>query len=156
MRIWTLLACLFLVTSAFAQNLMEERIWKVSPRKKSIFLDSGVFHFNSTQNSASITGVRSSAVPGRGYERIVVDFSTATVPKLYGQISPQDKKISVDFFSTAVSTSQPQLKNSKFVKSIDFINVDGKSTTMEISLKGKASFDVFYLDNPGRLVIDVR
>ena len=86
----------------------------------------------------------------------MVDFSTPTIPKLYGHISSEDKKISIDFFSTSVTTNQPQLKNSKFVKSIDFISVDGKNLTMEVSLKNKASFDVFYLDNPGRLVIDVR
>jgi hypothetical protein len=156
MKLWTLLFCLLVTVSAFAQNLMEERIWKVSPRKKSIFLDSGVFHYNSNLQSSSITGVRGSAVDGRGYERVVIDFNTPSIPKLYGHISAQAKKVSVDFFSTAVSTSQPQLKNSKFVKSIDFINVDGKTVTMEIALKNKASFDVFYLDNPGRLVIDVR
>jgi hypothetical protein len=27
---------------------------------------------------------------------------------------------------------------------------------MELLLKNKTSFDVFYLDNPGRLVIDIR
>ncbi|MFA5584473.1 MAG: AMIN domain-containing protein, partial [Bacteriovoracaceae bacterium] len=68
----------------------------------------------------------------------------------------KDKKISVDLFETSVSTDQPQLKNSKFVKSIDFISVDGKTVTLEINLKSKASFDVFYLENPGRLVIDIR
>jgi hypothetical protein len=156
MKLWYLIFCILIALPAIAQNLMEERIWKVSPRKKSIFLDSGVFHFNSSLASSSITGVRSSAVEGRGYERVVIDFSTASVPKLYGHISAKEKKISVDFFSTNVATTQPLLKNSKFVKSIDFINIDGKSITMELSLKAKASFDVFYLDNPGRLVIDVR
>ena len=48
------------------------------------------------------------------------------------------------------------MKDSKFVKSIDFISVDDKNLTMELSLKGKASFDIFYLENPGRLVIDIR
>lgn len=156
MKFWHLLVCLFISVPVFAQNLMEERIWKVSPRKKSIFLDSGVFHFNSNINNASIASVRSSAVNGRGYERIVIDFNTNSIPKIYGHISPADKKISVDFFGTTVSTAQPQLKNSKFVKSIDFISVDGKNITMELALKSKASFDVFYLENPGRLVIDVR
>lgn len=156
MKLWHLLLCLFVAVPVFAQNLMEERIWKVSPRKKSIFLDSGVFHFNSSVTNASISGVRSSAVNGRGYERVVVDFSTNSIPKLYGHISPGDKKISVDFFGTSVSTAQPQLVTSKFVKSINFISVDGKNITMELALKEKASFDVFYLDNPGRLVIDVR
>lgn len=134
---------------------MEERIWKVAPRKKSIFLDSGVFHYNSNLKSASITAVRNSAVAGRGYERVVIDFNTPSVPKLYGHITP-NKKLSVDFFETSMQTSQPQMKNSKFVQSVDFIAVDGKTITMELSLKGKSSFDIFYLENPGRLVIDIR
>lgn len=147
----------FLLTSAAsAQNLMEERIWKIAARKKSIFLDSGVFHLNSPTGNSSINGVRSSSVAGRGYERIVIDFTTASVPKLYGHISPKDQKISVDFFETAISTTQPQLKGSRNVKSIDFISVDGKSITMDLTMNSKASFDVFYLENPGRLVIDIR
>lgn len=147
---------LFVSLPVLAQNLMEERIWKVSPRKKSIFLDSGVFHHNSTLKGAGITSVRSSASPGQGYERIVVDFNTASIPKIYGHISAKNHKIAVDFFDTSITTSQPQLKNSKNVKSIDFINVDGKSITMELSMKGKTSFDIFYLPDPGRLVIDIR
>jgi hypothetical protein len=150
--------CFLLLISlpAVAQNLMEERIWKVSPRKKSIFLDSGVFHYNSSLKSSSIKGIRSSAVNGRGYERVVIDFSTPTIPKIYGHISAKDKKLSIDLFDTTVMTNQPELKNSKFIKSIDFISVDGQTITMEMKLKEKASFDVFYLENPGRLVIDVR
>jgi hypothetical protein len=147
---------LFMSLPVLAQNLMEERIWKVSPRKKSIFLDSGVFHHNSSLKGAGITSVRSSATPGQGYERVVVDFNTASVPKLYGHISPKDKKITMDFFEASIVTSQPQLKTSKNVKTIDFINVDGKSITMDLSMKGKSSFDIFYLENPGRLVIDIR
>lgn len=141
---------------AMAQNLMEERIWKIAPRKKSIFLDSGVFHFNGAVKETSITGIRSSFVSGRGYERVVVDFNTASIPKIYGHISAQDKSVSIDFFDVTVGMAQAQLKNSKHVKSINFINVDGKSVTMEMSMKDKASFDIFYLDNPGRLVIDIR
>lgn len=148
---------MFILISApvLAQNLMEERIWKISPRKKSIFLDSGVFHHQS-QTKGSITSVRNSNTPGAGYERVVIDFNTTTIPRIYGNISPASKKITVDFFDASVGTSQPMLKNSKFVKAIDFINVDGKSVTMDLSLKSKASFDVFYLENPGRLVIDIR
>lgn len=155
MKLGLLLLSLLMVSPILAQNLMEERIWKVPPRKKSIFLDSGVFHLNSELKGANITGVRNSAVNGRGYERVVIDFNTPTVPKLYGHIA-ENKKLSVDFFDTSMATSQPQMKNSKFVKSLDFINVDGKSVTMELALKGKSSFDVFYLENPGRLVIDIR
>jgi hypothetical protein len=155
MKLGLLIFCLSTVISAFAQNLMEERIWRVSSRKKSIFLDSGVFHKNSDVKSSNIVGLRNSAVSGRGYERIVVDFNTSVVPKLYGHITT-NKKLSIDFFDTAVVAAQPQLKDSKFIKSVDFINVDTKTITMEMTLKGKTSFDIFYLENPGRLVIDVR
>jgi hypothetical protein len=155
MKLSLLILCLFTVISAFAQNLMEERIWRVSSRKKSIFLDSGVFHKNSDVKSSNIVGLRNSAVSGRGYERIVVDFNTPAIPKIYGHITT-NKKLSIDFFDTAVVAAQPQLKDSKFIKSVDFINVDTKTITMEMTLKGKTSFDIFYLENPGRLVIDVR
>ncbi len=146
---------IFISLPVLAQNLMEERIWKIAPRKKSIFLDSGVFHHNAEVKS-TITSVRTSGTTTQGYERVVIDFNTASIPKVYGNISAQNKKLSVDFFDASVGTSQPQLKNSKFVKSIDFINVDGKSITMDITVKSKASYDVFYLENPGRLVIDIR
>lgn len=155
MKIVVFFLCLIAVTPILAQNLMEERIWKVSPRKKSIFLDAGVFHLNSDIKSSSITSVRNSVVAGRGYERVVIDFNTPKIPKIYGHITA-NKKVSIDFFETSVQTSQPQLKNSKFVKSIDFISVDGKTVTMEMSLAGKSSFDIFYLESPGRLVIDIR
>jgi hypothetical protein len=147
---------IFVTMPVLAQNLMEERIWKISPRKKSIFLDSGVFHHSSTAKAVGMTGVRSSYVKDRGYERIVIDFNTPTIPKLYGHISPTTQKLSLDLFDTNAVTNQNQLKNSKFVKNIDFISVDGKTMTMEMSMKGKSSFDVFYLENPARLVIDIR
>ena len=155
-----MLRCLFLTIfitlPVLAQNLMEERIWKISPRKKSIFLDAGVFHHNSMAKGIGMTGVRSSFVKDRGYERVVIDFNTPSIPKLYGHISPINQKITLDLFDTNAVTSQNQLKNSKFVKNIDFISVDGKTMTMEMSMKGKSSFDVFYLENPARLVIDIR
>ena len=110
---------------------------------------------NSALKDASISAVRNSAVSGRGYERVVIDFNTPSVPKIYGHIT-ENKKISIDFFDTSMVTAQPQMKNSKFVKAIDFISVDGKTMTMEMTLKGKSSFDIFYLENPGRLVIDIR
>lgn len=154
MKFSLLLLALIVAFPALSQNLMEERIWKIAPRKKSIFVDSGVFHHHSNVKS-SVTGMRNSTVDGRGYERVVIDFNTSTIPKIYGHVTA-NQKLSVDFFDTASQTSQPQMKNSKFVKSVDFISVDGKNMTMEIALKGKSSFDVFYLENPGRLVIDIR
>ena len=142
--------------SAFAQNLTEERIWKISARKRSIFLDSGVFHYKSNTTGSVISGIRNSVISGRDYERLVIDFNSSGVPRLYGHISATDNKLRVDFFDSSVSGVPTQLKNSKYVKGVDFLAIDPKNVTMEIALKGKSSFDIFYLENPGRLVIDIR
>lgn len=153
-----ILSFMLLLTSinVLAQNLTEERIWKITSRKRSIFLDSGVFHYKSGTAGVSITGVRNSVVAGRGYERIVVDFNTPSVPSLYGHVSPKDNKLRVDLFDTSISGVPTQLKNSTYVKGVDFLSIDPKNVTMELNLKGKSSFDIFYLENPGRLVIDIR
>jgi hypothetical protein len=146
---------LLLGYSAFAQNLTEERIWKLGSIKKSIYLSSGVFHQNTGANS-TISSIRSSSAGQQGYERIVVDFTGESIPKLYGHISESDKKISVDFFQTSVNPQLKSLTNTKFVKSVDFLAIDKDQVTMEINLKSKYNYDVFYLEGPGRLVIDVR
>jgi hypothetical protein len=86
----------------------------------------------------------------------VIDFNTPSIPKIYGHIASKGDSISIDFFESSMGTNQAQLKNSQKVKNIDFINVDGKSITMDLTMKGKSSFDIFYLENPGRLVIDIR
>ena len=140
--------------SALAQNLNEERIWKLVSRKKAIYLSHGVFHINQG-GSAAIETIRSSFVADRGYERVVIDLGS-TVPRLYGHISEGEKKISVDFFNTSVSPQLKSLQNSKYVKSVDFLAVEKNQVTMEMNLKSKVNFDVFYLENPARLVIDIR
>lgn len=140
---------------AFAQNLNEERIWKLVPRKKAIYLSHGVFHLNDGSRT-TITGLRSSFVKGRDYERIVIDFATNKIPKLYGHIDAKTQKLTVDFFDTMVSPQIPSVKNTHHVKSVDFLAIDQNQVTMEMSLKNKVNFDIFYLENPGRLVIDIR
>ncbi len=147
---------IFLVSySVFAQNLTEERIWKLGSKKKSIYLSSGVFHQN-TGASTMVASIRSSGATQQGYERVVIDFSGTSIPKLYGHISENDKKISVDFFQTAVNPNLKSLANTNYVKSVDFLAIDKDQVTMEINLKGKYNYDVFYLESPGRLVIDIR
>lgn len=141
--------------SAFAQNLTEERIWKLGSKKKSIYLSSGVFHQN-TGTTSLISSIRSSSAAQQGYERIVIDFTGNAIPRLYGHISENEKKVSVDFFQTSVSPNLKSLTNTKYVQSVDFLAIDKDQVTMEINLKNKYNFDVFFLESPGRLVIDVR
>lgn len=141
--------------AAAAQNLNEERIWKLASRKKAIYLNHGVFHLNQGP-AGSISAIRSSFVADRGYERVVVDFPGASVPRLYGHINEGEKKVTIDFFNTSVAPALKSLANSKYVRSVDFLVIDQSQVTMEMNLKQKVNFDVFYLENPGRLVIDIR
>lgn len=141
---------------AMAQDLLKERIWKVSSRKRSIFFDRGVFHSDANVQEQKLKAIRNSYVPARGYERIVFDFTGSKPPRIYGHISSKDKKVYIDFFNTTLGEGVGELKDVKFLKNIDFFNIDPKSLSIELSFKEKVSFDIFYLENHARLVIDVK
>jgi hypothetical protein len=42
------------------------------------------------------------------------------------------------------------------LKSINFFTIEKDNVSVELQFSQKVSFDVFYLENPGRLVIDVK
>jgi hypothetical protein len=99
---WILLTLLSLsANSLFAQNLLKERIWKISGKKRSIYFDKGVFHSDLKSNNQMLVDVRNSFVKSRGYERVVFDFGSAKPPKVYGYIS-NDNKVYIDFFNTVL------------------------------------------------------
>jgi hypothetical protein len=154
-----ILACLIfaLPLVSIAQNLHSERIWKVADHKKSIYLDQGIFHWqNSADQNFRLKNVRNSYVASLGYERIVFDFEEEQLPSIYGMIATPQKKIYIDFFNTSLSAQLNKLKNAKFVSKVDVFTLDKKALSIELSLKEKASFDVFILTNPARLVIDIK
>ena len=62
-------------SNLFAQNLLEERIRKITGRKKSIYLDKGIFHNGTVKVESKLTRVRHSYSVKQGYERVVFDFS---------------------------------------------------------------------------------
>jgi hypothetical protein len=142
---------------ALAQNLHSERIWKIADHKKSIYLDQGIFHYqnNKTQNF-HLKNVRNSFVASLGYERVVFDFEEDQAPNVYGMIANPQKKIYIDLFNTSLSTQLNKLKNAKFINKVDVFTLDKKALSVELSLKEKASFDIFILSNPARLVIDIK
>lgn len=151
-----LLAVMGLSQLSFAQDLLQERIWKISSRKRSIFFDKGVFHSDANPVAQKLNGIRNSYIPARGYERVVFDFTSSKPPKVYGKISSEDKKVYVDFFNTTLGTNVEQLKNIKYLKNIDFFTIDKDNLSVELQFSKKVSYDIFYLENPGRLVIDVK
>lgn len=157
MKLILVLMVLILPLVGFAQNLHSERIWKVADYKKSVYLDQGIFHWqNSTEQTYHLKNVRNSYVPSLGYERIVFDFDENQAPSIYGMLATPQKKIYIDFFNTVLSAQLNKLKNAKFVSKVDVFTLDKKALSVELSLKEKASFDVFILTNPARLVIDIK
>jgi len=141
---------------AQAQNLLKERIWKISERKRSIFFDKGIFHSGANSKMQNLTGIRNSYVPSRGYERVVFDFTGKLPPRIYGHISKVDKKVYIDFFNTELSDQLANLKNTKYLTDIQFFNIEQDHVSVELVFKENVSFDVFYLENPARLVIDIK
>lgn len=150
-----LLSCLFCFT-AVAQNLLTERIWKISTKKRSIFFDNGVFHSEGKDKPSKLVDVRTSYIESRGYERLVFDFSDEQPPKIYGHISKETKKLSIDLFSTTLSKVISAIDKVKYVDEINFFNMDKDMLSVEVTFKEKVSLDVFYLTKPARLVIDIR
>lgn len=139
-----------------AQNLVEERIRRLDNRKKSVFLNRGIFHNGGPKIASSLKAVRHSFNPKLGYERLVMDFETAQVPRVYGHIATGEKKLYLDLFDTQIKGAIGSFGNSKYVESINFFPISQDTLSVEIHFKQSVSVDIFYLDSPGRLVIDVK
>jgi len=150
-----LLALVF-SSSVFAQNLLQERIRRISPRKKSIYLDTGIFHNGGPKLVSKLKAVRHSFSAARGYERVVFDFSTKELPRIYGYISRDENKLYLDLFKTEVPAILNSFGASQFVKELLFFPIQKDTLSVEVNFKSKVTLDVFYLSNPGRLVIDIK
>lgn len=143
-------------SSIFAQDLMSERIRKINDKKHSIYFKGGVFHSGTNSGLSSLKAVRHGYQPANGYERLVFDFSTDATPRVYGYKSEKEKKIYIDFFNTQLAGNIGSFGNSKFVEKVEFYPVGDESLSTEVILKGDYSIDIFYLEKPGRLVIDIK
>jgi hypothetical protein len=149
------LLSLFIYHNGFSQNLLDGRIRKVIGKKNSLFFEQGVFH-STSQVSSRLNAVRHGFSKRRGYERIVIDFSTKKVPKIYGHFSKMDKKLSLDFFKTTLKKKVGSYGQSKYVEALKFYPLSKEFLSLEILFKEKVKAEVFYLESPARLVIDVK
>jgi hypothetical protein len=139
-----------------AQDLMVERIRKISGTKKSLYFDKGIFHNGSPTGKAVLKKIRHSYVKRNGYERLVFDFSSDKLPRVYGHISGKEKKLYLDFFKTDLDSGIGSFGDSHFVDSINFFPIDQQSLSVELAYKNNVKIEVFYLDSPARLVVDIR
>ncbi len=139
-----------------AQDLLKERIRKLSGNKTSIYVDKGIFHNGGVKQEAVLKSIRQSFNPKQGFERIVIDFNSNQIPKIYGHFSSSDKKLYVDLFDTTLAGDLKTIASTRYIEKINFFPIESNQVSMEMKLKVNVTADIFYLDNPGRLVIDLK
>jgi hypothetical protein len=148
---------LFLFTSlAQSQDLLKERIRKLTNKKTSIYIESGIFHNGGVKGQGLLKGIRQSYNPKQGFERIVIDFGQSEIPKIYGNINSLEKKLYIDFFDTTLDKELKAITSTKYVAKVNFFPIEASHLSMELILKSKVNADIFFLENPGRLVIDLK
>ena len=147
---------LFFSFSTRAQDLMKEKIWKVTSKKRSLFLKDGVFFSGKKKIGSNLRAVRHRFDKKDDKERVVFDFSTKEIPSIYGHIASGEKKVYIDFFNTGINPKIASLGNSKYVDRVNFYPISNDSLSIEIIFKNDVGLDVFFLENPGRLVIDIK
>ena len=140
----------------YSQNLLTERIRKITSKKRSVYFYDGIFHNGNERTKTNLKAIRHSFSKKNDYERIVFDFKTTKAPKIYGHIAGEGQKIYMDLFDTKMIGEVGSFGNSKYVKEINFFPLDEESLSVELSFKDKTTADIFYLENPGRLVIDLK
>jgi hypothetical protein len=150
--------CIFLFSSQalFSQDLLKERIRKLGGKKTSVYVENGIFHNGGVKNEGVLKGIRQSYSAKLGFERIVIDFNSSEIPKIYGNINSLEKRVYIDFFDTTLDKELKTVSSTKFVEKVHFYPIEKGHLSMEMRLKSKASADIFFLQNPGRLVIDLK
>lgn len=154
--IFTLFFTILVSDSVVAQNLMNERIRRIPSRKRSVYLDTGIFHNGGPKRGSKLKSIRHNFSDKKGYERLVFDFTTEALPRVYGYISAPEKKLYLDFFTTEIPDGLNSFGNSKFVKTVNFFPIQKDTLSVEVVFKDNVTLDVFYLTGPGRLVVDIK
>lgn len=144
------------ITNSFAQDLMKERIRKLTPSKTAIYIEKGIFHNGSVKNEGELKSIRQSFNSKEGYERIVFDFGGSNIPKVYGYFSSQEKKLYLDLFSTNLAKDLKTISKTKFVEKVHFFPIEKDHVSVELRMSTNTNVDVFYLENPGRIVFDFK
>lgn len=147
---------LFFSEYTYSQNLFEERIRKVTDQKTSIFLDKGIFHTGSGKTKSTLKSIRQHYRKKTKTERVVLDFKTNNIPRIYGHVSKGERKMYIDMFDTSLEKDFATFGESKLVKSIDFFPIHNRMLSAEIIFHKDVLVDIFYLENPGRFVIDAK
>jgi len=151
-----LIVCLWLPNILWGQDLFSERIRKIACNKTSVFVKQGIFYNQGDKKPYKLNALRHSYTKSNGYERIVFDFDSSDLPRIYGHIKSQENKLFIDMFNTELKAGIKSFGTSKYVKDVKVFPVSSDMLTMEFGLKQNVEFDIFCLKSPGRLVIDIK
>ena len=155
-KILCAICLLVFVPSVYGKNLFAERIRKIVHDKRAVFLDNGIFHNGTSELSSDLKGFRHHYSRELGYERLVFDFSTESVPRIYAYLNGVENKLYIDFFKTGAKEKPVASKNSNFVRELSMFLVEKDHISLELAFKQNVGIEIFYLDQPGRFVIDIK
>ncbi len=153
---YALLSIVFLIFTSgliHGQDLLKEKIRKITAAKSSIYVEEGVFHNGFRAEESELIAVRASP-KGDGSERIVLDFATKKIPRIYVYLSKDSGIIYVDLFKVKTTLKSKQFPLNSSIERMEVFQVGGESLPIELHLRKKIKADFFYLENPARLVID--
>lgn len=154
---YLLLSFLFL-TNIEASDLLKEKITSIPARKRGHFFDQAILHTKGqAKGESKIIRVRSHYHQKKREERLVFEFQETMVPEIYSRVNSSERRLNIDFFKTTRSKEiQDHLKNVKYLDKLRFYDLNDGVLSVEMLFDKSLSFDIFYLTNPGRLVIDIK
>ena len=106
------------------------------------------------KKKSSLKKIRAFFKKDKGYERVVLDFSTDKLPKTMVYLSKDEKRLMVTMLKTSSSNVEKPIKTQMF-STYNVFGIDD-SATVEMTFRRPKEIDVFYLEKPARLVIDAR
>jgi hypothetical protein len=148
-----------LIPHSYSQNVLKENTWVLSGSKKNIYFEQGIFRLSSSAEISApvlLQNIRTHFNKNTKQERIVIDLTGNSLIGIYGSILPSKKKITLDLMQVAKSDSLPSATKGKYLQSVDIYLIEPKLMTLELNFDAVYSFEIFYLLNPMRVVIDVK
>ena len=150
-----MLSMVLMIHLSLAQDLFTTPIRKLMKDKTSSFHSKGIFHHGQNRNApSSLKSFRFSYSQGRGFERIVFDLESEEMPRIYGYFS--NKRFYLDFFNTTLTDNINAVGNSRYIDTVNYYPWGEESLSVEIDFKEEVVFDIFYLESPNRLVLDIK
>ncbi len=157
MKILSLVVLLILTSISHSQNVLKENSWVISGSKKNVYFEQGIFRANGESSSPTILqNIRTHYNKNSKQERIVIDLTGTSMVSIYGSILPGKKKLTLDLMQVSKGETLPSVTKGKYLQSIDIYIIEPKLLTLELNFDAVYSFEIFYLLNPLRVVIDVK